>query len=126
MKRTYQLELLNSLPTPIVHEVRDMLGAYDNCTVWRRSDGTYYVATFSVVSASDKDEEYIGAFRSIDILSDDEITMAYIANFKSYPAGYEGDQDFTLMDRLRKMPQDIQLRSLEMVGKTVNIRKHNA
>lgn len=90
------MELFNTLPQLVQEEIKSTLSAYSECTVSKKANGEYKVATCTVLHNGAYDQ-FIGKIHKDDIFTQEEQMVNYVNSFRDYPTGYKGKRDYSTM-----------------------------
>ena len=82
---------LNNLPKEIINKIKEVLKAYDSCTVVM-DNGEYKVRTFNGIELNNN-IEVICEISSQEIYSENERILNYIEEFKCFPYNYKIEKD---------------------------------
>ena len=89
------MKKFNELPKEVQEEVKNILRAYSEETVW--FENGRYTFGVSLTAKYAPDHEYIGTYYAKDIYTEEERILNYCEAFHDYPSEYKGKRDYNLI-----------------------------
>ena len=89
------MKKFNELPKEVQEEVKSILRAYSEETVYFENGKYTFGATLKAKYAPDY--EYIGTYYAKDVFTEEERIVNYCNAFHDYPIEYKGTRDYSIM-----------------------------
>lgn len=87
----------NELSKEVQNEVKEVLKAYDKCSVVFEY-GKYKIGCGTCIKSEyGKDHRVIGSYYSDEVFTENERIVNYVENFHSYPINYKGEKDYPML-----------------------------
>lgn len=86
-------EIPSFVPSDVIEDIVDTLGAYDQCDVWFESGKWNVIAGTFLSDKYASDHFYLGNFKRKEMPERLQI-ISYINAWQEYPANYHGERDY--------------------------------
>ena len=90
----------NKLPVETQAKVKDVLCAYDTCTVEQNKNTKEYYVTTSTLLTNEYTRKFVMKVNKNDVFTKEEQIVNYVNEFKSYPLEYKGTRDYNKLQLL--------------------------
>ena len=92
---------LQKYPLAIQNEIKKTLGVYPRCYV-KLNNGIYSVSTSIKIENNYSEDFEIEEIKANEVLTQDEINLAFVNNFYSFPIEYKGNKDYKILKEARE------------------------